>query len=78
LCIWIQPNVIADAHGDVIFEWWHGKKKLTVYIEDKSTEYVQVWGTTIHAEMSNGDAEPINTCRSLWLWLVIGVASHRH
>jgi hypothetical protein len=67
---WIQPNVIADANGDVVFEWWHGKKKLTVYIEDESAEYVQVWGTNIHSEMSNGDAEPISTCRSLWLWLV--------
>ena len=67
---WIQPNVIADANGDVVFEWWHGKKKLTVYIEDESAEYVQVWGTNIHSEMLNGDAEPISTCRSLWLWLV--------
>ncbi len=67
---WIQPNVIADANGDVVFEWWYGKKKLTVYIEDESAEYVQVWGTNIHSEMSNGDAEPISTCRSLWLWLV--------
>ena len=25
---WIQPNVIAEANGDVVFEWWHGKKKL--------------------------------------------------
>jgi hypothetical protein len=67
---WIQPNVIADANGDVVFEWWHGKKKLTVYIEDESAEYIQIWGTNIHSEMSNGDAEPISTCRSLWLWLV--------
>ena len=66
---WIQPNVIADANGDVVFEWWHGKKKLTVYIEDKSAEYVKVWGTDIHSEMSEGDAEPISTCRALWLWL---------
>ena len=66
---WIQPNVIADANGNVVFEWWHSKKKLTVYIEEESAEYVQVWGTNIHSEMSNGDAEPIGMCRSLWLWL---------
>jgi len=67
---WIQPNVIADANGYVVFEWWYGEKKLTVYIEDGSAEYVQFWGTNIHSEMSNGDAEPISTCRSLWMWLV--------
>lgn len=67
---WIKPNVIADANGGVVFEWWYGKKKLTVYIEDESAEYVQVWGTDIRSEMSNGDAEPVSTCRALWLWLI--------
>ncbi len=67
--VWIKPNVIADAEGEVVFEWWHGNKKLTVYIGDDSAEYVQVWGTDRHSEMSDGDAEPISMCRSLWLWL---------
>ena len=66
---WIRPNVIADANGDVVFEWWRGKKKLTVYIGDESAEYVKIWGTDIHSEMSEGDAEAISTCRALWLWL---------
>ncbi len=67
--VWIKPNVIADAEGEVVFEWWHGHKKLTVSIGDDSAEYVQVWGTDIHSEMSDSDAEPISMCRSLWLWL---------
>ena len=66
---WIQPNVIADANGAVVFEWWHAKKKLTVYIGKESAEYIEVWGTDIHSEISDGDAEPTSTCRSLWLWL---------
>lgn len=67
--VWIKPNVIADANGDVVFEWWYGKKKLTVYIGDESAEYVQVWGTDVESEMSDGDAEPVSKCRALWLWL---------
>ena len=66
---WIQPNVIADANGDVVLEWWHGKKKLTIYIGEESAEYVQVWGIDIHSELADGDAEPISTCCALWLWL---------
>jgi len=30
------------AGGDVVFEWWRGKKKLTVYIGDEIAEYVKV------------------------------------
>lgn len=66
---WIQPNVVADADGNVVFEWWNDKKKLTVYIEENNAEYVQVWGLDIHSEMANGDAEPASTRRTLWLWL---------
>ena len=67
--VWIKPNVIADADGEVVFEWWNGPKKLTVYIGDESAEYIQVGGPDIHSEMSDGDAEPMSVCRSLWLWL---------
>lgn len=67
--VWIKANVIADAEGDVVFEWWYGKKKLTVYIGDERADYVKVWGTDIHSEMSDGNAEPISICRSLRLWL---------
>jgi hypothetical protein len=66
---WIPLNVIAEANGDVVFEWWHGKKKLTVYIGGETAEYIQVWGTDIHAEMADGNAEPISVRRALWLWL---------
>lgn len=66
---WIQPNVVADADGNVVFEWWNGKKKLTVYIGENSAEYVQVWGIDIHSEMADGDAEPVSSRRTLWLWL---------
>jgi hypothetical protein len=67
--VWIKPNVIADAEGEVVFEWWNGQKKLMVYIGDESAEYMQVWGTDIHSEISDGDAEPVSICRSLWPWL---------
>src|SRR5712691_8483161 len=47
--MWMKPNVIADAEGEVVFEWWYGTKKPTVYIAEQSAEYVQVWGKDIHS-----------------------------
>lgn len=67
--IWIEPNVTASEEGEVVFEWWYGTKKLTIYIGNQSAEYVKVWGTDINSDMSDGDARPISTCRSLWEWL---------
>lgn len=68
--VWMKPNVIADADGEAVFEWWNGPKKLTIYIEDESVEYIQVWGPDIHSEMSSGGAESISVCHSLWLSLI--------
>ncbi|HTK08434.1 MAG TPA: hypothetical protein VL485_14790 [Ktedonobacteraceae bacterium] len=66
---WITPNVTLGSEGEVVLEWWYKEKKLTVYISDTNVEYVQVWGADIYTEMDDGDAEPINTCRLLWMWL---------
>src|SRR5947209_4094563 len=52
--VWINPNVTASADGEVVFEWWYGQKKLTVYVSDESVDYVQVWGTNIDSEMAEG------------------------
>ncbi len=67
---WIEPNVTANEDGEVVFEWWHDKRKLTIYIEGQNAEYVQVWGDTIDAAISDGNAKSIEVCRSLWIWLV--------
>ncbi len=66
---WENPNVTAGAQGEVVFEWWRGPKKLTVYISNQSAEYVQVWGPDIYTEMVDGGAKSIETCRELWTWL---------
>lgn len=49
-------NVIADAWGDVVFEWW-GKvkdKHLTIYIGKDVIDYVRDWGLNMETEMDDG------------------------
>lgn len=66
---WSTPNVTSGPAGEVVFEWWNGIKKVTIYVSSQNVEYVQVWGTDIYEEMSEGDAEPIEVCKELWSWL---------
>lgn len=66
---WMAPDVVADADGNVVFEWWKGQKKLTIYIHPETVEFVKVWGPDILSEMENGEAEGIETRRMLWTWL---------
>lgn len=67
---WIYPHVTASADGEVVFEWWKGQRKLTVYISSIGAEYVRVWGTNIQDEMSEGDISSPRECTSGWKWLI--------
>ncbi len=68
--LWINPSVTASPEGEVLFEWWYGMKKLTIYVGDQNLDYVQVWGTDVHARITDGDIESISDCRILWMWLI--------
>ena len=67
---WIKPNVTGGPEGGVVFEWWYGKRKLTVYVEEQSIEYVQVWGTDVDAKITDGSIESMSDSRELWMWLI--------
>lgn len=67
---WIKPNVTGGPEGGVVFEWWYGKRKLTVYVEEQNIEYVQVWGTDVDAKITDGDIASMLDSRKLWMWLI--------
>lgn len=67
---WIKPNISASPEGEAVFEWRYGNKKLTIYIGDRSMDYVQVWGTDIHAKITDGEIEDNYGLQSLWIWLI--------
>ncbi len=67
---WIEPNVTASAEGEVVFEWRHGIKNLTVYIGNGIAEYVKDWGADISKEMEDGNVNSSHIRHELWKWLV--------
>jgi hypothetical protein len=50
--------------------WDNGKRKPTIYIEADRIDYIQVWGTSIDNEMTDGDASESSTIEYLWRWLL--------
>lgn len=66
---WSSPHITSSETGEVVFEWWHRNKKITLYFGDGEAEFIKVWGTNIQTEMDSGvlaDGWPLT---SLWLWL---------
>lgn len=68
--LWIEPNVVADAEGDIVFEWWHNSKKLTVYVSPDTVEFIKVEGPDINNDMKDGVATSARESRMLWHWLL--------
>lgn len=65
---WSQPHVSASEEGDVVFEWWSGAHKLTVYANEAGADFIQVWGPDIVEDMKDGPIEN-GTFEGLWRWL---------
>jgi hypothetical protein len=67
--IWKPPHISASEEGEVVFEWWNKKSKLTVYIGQESSEYLKVWGPNMASEMIADDFDETQFPQ-LWSWLV--------
>ena len=67
---WGEPLVNLSIDSEIVFEWWHGTNKLTVYILGNTAEYIKVWGTDIDSEMEDGTSSSPAELMALWKWLV--------
>ena len=65
---WAQPHVSTNEDGNVVFEWWQGVRKLTVYVRSAHVTYIKVWGVNIDSEMEDGCVTDKGFA-SLWMWL---------
>jgi hypothetical protein len=56
------------THGsDYVYEWWHERRKLTLYRGDEGVTYIKVWGA---GEMEDGVCKEVAELVKLWNWLL--------
>lgn len=67
---WLEPNVTASPHGEVVLEWWNYTKKLTVYVNEDQLDFIKVWGPDIDHEMEDGQVSEENS-KHLLAWLEV-------
>ncbi|PZV16658.1 MAG: hypothetical protein DCF21_10290 [Leptolyngbya sp.] len=65
---WSEPLVNISG-SEMVFEWWHDGKKVTVYFSETNAEFIKVWGADIDNEMEEGTAETNDQIEFLWEWL---------
>ncbi len=65
---WQAPHISSSEDGEIVFEWWHGNRKLTIYAGPHELTYLKSWGPHIVSEMEDG-VIPSNGITPLWGWL---------
>lgn len=66
--IWITPHLTVQDGGDIVFEWWNGKKSLSVYVSADEVWFLQSAGA--RSDQTDGDANTPEVRRSIWQWLM--------
>jgi hypothetical protein len=67
---WQKPLVNVDEHTqEIVLEWWHQGKKITIYVEGEKAEYIKVWGPDMDSEMEEGQLNDPQDMLNLWLWI---------
>jgi hypothetical protein len=59
----------ADEDGNVVLLWAAGARRLTLYVGEHDTTFLRSWGTSLVAEMDEGELALPNDLKSLLRWL---------
>lgn len=65
--LWIMPHLTVQDGGDVVFEWWNGKKSLSVYISTDEVWFLQSAGAS--SKQNEGNADTPEVRHRIWQWL---------
>ncbi len=66
---WTAPHITPSDAGEVVFEWWRGQRKITLYFGEGVVEFIKVWGPNIGTQMDSGELTTSQAFGSLWIWL---------
>jgi hypothetical protein len=68
--VWREPHISSSEDGDVTFEWWSGRRKVTVYFgDDDGIEVLRVWGVDVAKEMELLHLSTLEGFVEVWSWL---------
>jgi hypothetical protein len=65
---WQSPYISATEEGEIVFEWWNGARKLTIYVGPQHSTFLKSWGPHIVNDMVDGLLTQ-NWDPQLWTWL---------
>jgi hypothetical protein len=68
-CEPIPPHVTPDQEGGVMFEWWHGQKKLSVFVQRFKVYFLTTEDKGGIIEITDGLVDTPESRIDIWKWL---------
>lgn len=68
--LWVEPHVVADTNGNIVFEWSEEGRTLSIYVSSQAVEYLKVQGPNIFDDMEDGEVGSTKVAKDLWRWLM--------
>ncbi len=70
---WTDPHIACNERGEIVLEWWHGSRSLTVFVRSEDqVDYLKSWGSDIESEMEDGELSRLADFAALSRWLYRG------
>ena len=72
---WYKPLLNISIENEIVLEWWHKEKKLTIYVCPNTIDFIKVWGADMDDEMEDGSIDLSDNLSdndailSLWQWI---------
>jgi hypothetical protein len=66
---WTTPHITASEAGEIVLEWWHRERKITLDISSAGVEYFKIGGLDIDNEMEGGEILSERDFLPVWTWL---------
>ena len=66
---WQSPHISASEDGEIVFEWWNGVRKLTIYVGAEQSTFLKSWGPHVVEDMEDGVlTQTWDPSLSVWLF----------
>ncbi|MBR8828429.1 MAG: hypothetical protein DSM107014_11115 [Gomphosphaeria aponina SAG 52.96 = DSM 107014] len=69
-CLWWSvPLINVTEAQEIVLEWWNKTKKITIYIDQETIDYIKVWGPDMDNEMEEGSITLDQDLKNFWNWI---------
>jgi hypothetical protein len=67
---WVTPHITPDESGDIAFEWWRNKKKLTIYVGEWKADAFLTDYATADGKIMEANASSTAERAEIWKWFI--------